>query len=82
MNGIKTEVYMQPNPFQDLMSVGCYDFLGKRWLVGPDFKDIDFDPYAEYFDNGMKSVDDVIDGIRSIILQMYELSIALLKSHD
>lgn len=59
---------MQANPFQDLMSVGCYDFLNKKWLVGPDFKDMNFDPYAEYFMKDLKSVDDVIDGVRSIIL--------------
>lgn len=79
---MKTEIYMQPNPFQDLMSVGCYDFLGRRWLVGPDFMPIGFDPYAKYFDKDLKSVDDVIDSVRSIILQMYELSIATLKSKD
>ena len=82
INGVKTEIYMQSNPFQDLMSVGCYDFLGKRWLVGPEFKQIDFDPYAEYFEKDLKSVDDIIDGVRSIILQMYELSVALLKTKD
>ena len=53
INGVKTEIYMQSNPFQDLMSVGCYDFLGKRWLVGPEFKQIDFDPYAEYFEKDL-----------------------------
>ena len=82
VNGIKIEIYMQANPFQDLMSVGCYDFINKRWLVGPEMKDMDFDPYAEYFMKGLKSVDDVIDGVRSIILQMYELSLAVLKSND
>ena len=73
---------MQANPFQDLMSVGCYDFLNNKWLVGPDLLDTDFDPYAEYFMKDLKSVDDIIDGIRSIILQMYELSVGLLKSND
>ena len=82
INGVKTEVYMQPNPFQDLMSVGCYDFTGKQWLVGPDFISQDFDPYAEYFAKSMKSVDDMLDNVRSIILQMYELSIATIKSKD
>lgn len=82
IDGIKTEVYMQANPFQDMMSVGCYDFLGKRWLVGPEFKDIDFDPYAEYFTKDMKHVDDVIDDVRLVILKIYELAIALLKTKD
>lgn len=81
-NGIRIEIYMQANPFQDLMSVGCYDFLNNKWLVGPDLLDTDFDPYAEYFMKDLKSVDDIIDGVRSIILQMYELSVGLLKSND
>ena len=82
VNGVKAELYMQPNPFQDLMSVGCYDFLGNKWIVGPELKDQGFDPYAEYFNKSMKSIDDVIDGIRSLILQMYELSLATLKAKD
>ena len=82
VNGIKTEVYMQPNPFQDMMSVGCYDFLNNIWLVGPELKDTSFDPYAEYFTKDMKNVDDVIDDVREAILKIYELAIALLKTND
>ena len=82
VNGVKTEVYMQPNPFQDMMSVGCYDFLNSIWLVGPELKDTSFDPYAEYFTKDMKNVDDVIEDVRSTILQVYELAIALVKSND
>ena len=73
---------MQPNPFQDLMSVGCYDFNEDIWLVGPDIKDLNFDPFAEYFIKDLKSVDDIIDDVRSIILQIYELSIGTLKTQD
>lgn len=82
VNGVKIELYMQPNPYQDLMSVGCYDFIGKNWLVGPDLKDRDFDPYDEYFSKDMKSIDDIIDDVRQTILKVYELSIVLLKSMD
>lgn len=82
VNGVKTEVYMQPNPFQDLMSVGCYDFNNHKWLVGPELKNTEFDPYAEYFIKDMKNVDDVIDDVRLIILKVYELAIAFLKSND
>lgn len=39
------EVYFQANPYQDLMSVGCYDFMQGMWLVGPDLKPLDYDPY-------------------------------------
>ena len=43
------EVYCQPNPYQDYMSVGCYDVKTKEWEVGPDIKPLDFDPYSEYY---------------------------------
>lgn len=43
------EVYFQPNKYQDLMSVGCYDFFKNKWLVGPDFTNQSFNPYKEYF---------------------------------
>ena len=64
------------------MSAGCYDFTNKRWLVGPEIKDMSFDPYANYFDKDMKYVDDIIDDIREIVLTVYELSIATLKTTD
>jgi len=73
---------MQPNPWFDMMSVGCYDVINRVWLVGPEMKDSDFDPYAEYFTTDMKLMDDVIADVRSIVLQMYELSIAVLKTRD
>lgn len=43
------EVYYQPNEFQDLMSVGCYDIINKIWLAGPDIKPKDYNPYDEYY---------------------------------
>lgn len=33
------EVYFQPNKFQDMMSVGCYDVNSRQWIVGPEFTD-------------------------------------------
>lgn len=73
---------MQANPWFDMMSVGCYDVINRRWLVGPEMKDSDFDPYAEYFTADMKIMDDVITDVRSLVLQMYELSIAVIKTRD
>jgi hypothetical protein len=32
----KIEIYFQSNPFQDMMSIGCYDFFKKEWIVGPE----------------------------------------------
>lgn len=82
VNGVKIELYMQPNPYQDLMSVGCYDFISKTWLVGPELKDIEFDPYQKYFNKDLKSIDNLIDDVRQTVLKVYELSIALLKSSN
>lgn len=76
------EVYFQQNPLQDLMSVGCYDLLNRRWLVGPDLKDEGFDPYEEYYKSDMRNVKDLIDDIRANILSTYEISIVLLKTTD
>lgn len=41
------ELYAQGNQFQDLMSAGCYDVEERKWLVGPDIVDPDFNPYSE-----------------------------------
>jgi hypothetical protein len=82
VNGVKVEVYMQPNIWFDMMSVGCYDVMNDKWIVGPEIMDKDFDPYAKWFDLDMKTLDDVIVNVRSIVLQLYELAIAYLKSHD
>jgi hypothetical protein len=64
------------------MSVGCYDFLNSKWLVGPELKDEDFDPYAEYFKKDMENVSSIMDDVRSTILKIYELSIAFIKTND
>ena len=64
------------------MSVGCYDLLNRRWLVGPDLKDEGFDPYEEYYKSDMRNVKDLIDDIRANILSTYEISIVLLKTTD
>jgi Nucleotidyltransferase domain. len=71
------EVYFQPNVFQDLMSVGCYDFVGNRWVVGPELKDAGFDPYSEFYDEDMEYVRDIISDIRSIVLESYEMSMVI-----
>lgn len=76
------EVYFQVNPYQDLMSIGCYDFLQKMWLVGPDLKPSDFDPYSEFYSEDMKYVKDVIEDIRSNILECYEIATVILNSQS
>ena len=76
------EVYFQPNPYQDLMSVGCYDFIQNMWLVGPSFKPLDFDPYSEFYSEDMKYVKDIIEDIRNTILQCYEIATVIKGSSD
>lgn len=76
------EVFFQANPHQDMMSIGCYDFLGKKWLVGPEFVPQDFDPYSEYYHENMQYVNSIIDDIRSIILECYEHALVLKNSKD
>lgn len=76
------EVYFQANPHQDMMSIGCYDFLEKRWLVGPEFVPQNFDPYSEYYHENMQYVNSIIDDIRSIILECYEHAMVLKSSKD
>ena len=61
------------------MSVGCYDLLNSRWLVGPDLKDEGFDPYEEYYKSDMRNVKDLIDDIRATILLTYEIINILVK---
>lgn len=76
------EVYFQVNVFQDYMSVGCYDVVNKRWVVGPEFKKQDFDPYSEYYEDDQKYISRFVEDIRNIILECYETSLVITKSTD
>lgn len=74
------EVYYQPNEFQDLMSVGCYDIINKIWLAGPDIKPKDYNPYDEYYQDIQKFSNNLANQIRNMILSVYEISIVYLKN--
>lgn len=76
------EVYFNPNPFQCFMSVGCYNFLEKKWEVGPQTKDVGFDPISEYYADAMKQVDKILKDIRAKIFELYELAFVAKKSKD
>ena len=76
------ELYFQINVFQDYMSVGCYDVVNKTWVVGPEFKKQDFDPYSEYYEDDQKYIARFVEDIRNIILECYEISLVLSKSSD
>ena len=71
------EVYFQSNPYQDLMSVGCFDFNAKIWLVGPELKPLDYDPYAEFYSDDMNYLKDIIGDIRNNILDCYETAMVI-----
>ena len=64
------------------MSVGCYDVVNKTWVVGPEFKKQDFDPYSEYYEDDQKYIARFVEDIRNIILECYEISLVLSKSSD
>lgn len=76
------EIYFQINEFQDMMSIGCYDFINKEWIVGPEFLSTNFDPYSEYYNDDMKYINSIIDDIRNVILEVYELLIVINNSND
>ena len=76
------EVYFQPNKFQDMMSVGCYDYFGKKWESGPDIKDTAFDPYSEYYEDDMKHIDKIISDVRGLMLKAYEQALVIRKTED
>lgn len=76
------ELYVQKNEFKNMASVGCFDILADEWLVGPQYLDPQFDPYKEYYNDDMKSIQFLIDDVRSTILEVYELATVILNSKD
>ena len=42
------EIYIQPNPEQDMMSDGVYDLEADNWVKGPKVAADDYDPYEDY----------------------------------
>jgi len=65
-----------------MMSIGCYDFFKKEWIVGPELLPQGYDPYSEYYNEDMKYVNSVIEDIRNVILEVYEILIVLSNSTD
>lgn len=64
------------------MSVGCYSFTHKKWLVGPELTEEGFNPYSEYFSKDMKYVNKIIGDIRDMVLQVYERALVFNKLGD
>lgn len=71
------EIYFQGNIFQDYMSVGCYDFTNKKWIVGPELEDSKYNPYSEYYKDIQHRVSKIIKDIRFILLLVYEKAVVL-----
>lgn len=82
IEGYRVEVFFQKNKFQDLMSVGCYDLLNQRWIVGPEFKNISFDPYAQWYFKDLDYIGDDLDSIRDAVMKAYETSLVFTKTDD
>lgn len=80
--GHPLEAYFLDNTNHDLTSVGCYDFDLRKWLVGPEMKDLSFDPYKKYFGKDMKRLSGIIGKVRQSIFETYELALVMLKSND
>lgn len=74
------EVYFQPNKFQDMMSVGCYDFFKNKWLVGPELTDPSFNPYSEYYKDILLKSEKTAERIRNMIFSIYEIAVVLKKN--
>lgn len=66
------EVFAQPNIYVDMVSVGCFDYLNEKWLVGPMIYDLDFNPIEEYLEDIMKNLGDLYNDIHSLILDAYD----------
>lgn len=80
IGGHPLEVYFNPNPFQCFTSVGCYNVLEEKWEVGPAVKSENYDPIADLYLDSTKQAKNVIDDIRDMIFDLYQLSIVAKKS--
>ena len=76
------EVYLQANPYQDMMSVGCYDIVDDKWLSGPQIVDVDYDPVSDYWDEDMDLVGDVVKDSWKIVRKAWENATAWKMSKD
>ena len=75
------EVYYQPNKFQDYMSIGCYDLKNDKWLVGPELKDLSYNPYSDLYKEIQKKSHKIIEDVRNVIFDVYEKAVVFTKVH-
>lgn len=76
------EVYYQASEFQDYMSIGCYNFTDKEWIVGPELIDSKFNPYSEYYQSIQRLAKPIVSDIRNQILETYEKAVICYKTSN
>lgn len=64
------------------MSAGCYDVEARRWEVGPDLVDPEFNPWGEYMAGIQKTAGERIAKIRNQIFSTYEIAVAVVANAD
>ena len=62
------------------MSIGCYDLFEEKWLVGPELKAADYNPWKELYDDAKSQAKFLMKDIRNIILECYEKATAVLQA--
>lgn len=81
IGGHLIEIYYQPDEYQDYMSIGCYDVNADEWLVGPELKDLSYNPYSELYKDIQAKAGNLIKDIRDKILDVYEKAVVFTKVH-
>jgi hypothetical protein len=54
------------------MSAGCYDFITKEWIVGPELIEPDYNPYTDLIKDIKVVMNSIKNNIRDTILGIYE----------
>lgn len=82
--GHPVEVYVQNNRFQDMGSRGAYDVGREKWISGPQIRDKGFDPYKEYFEKALDSMEDLgsVRDAGKAVLDALILSKAMMEMRD
>lgn len=65
-----------------MTSVGCYDFLSKTWIVGPDMMPASYDPYVDLYDKDMSAAEGLMKRVRDVLLKSYELAVVCKSAKD
>lgn len=66
------EVFVQNNPYRDLMSVGCYDLDMDTWETEPLIRPADYDPYSTNYQAIYSQNSEIILRIRDFISSLQE----------